>query len=157
MILIVCLCGKSCELFIKKDSSEGKKMEDGFFYISLMYFKRRKCKVRLKFFNIYVAKVIVTIMYMSVYILRDLVYKVMSTVIQHSLVYLKRMHDLLALMNAVLQVFFRMDVYNSAVHLRTIWSFTLITYDIPYNFKDIFHFEEPLINVFVCPVPSAGS
>lgn len=71
---------------------------------------------------------------LCVYILRDSVYKVMSTVIQHNLVYLKRIHDLLALMNAVLQVFFHLDICYSAVHLRTIWGFTLITYDIPYNF-----------------------
>lgn len=55
-------------------------------------------------------------------------------VIEHNLIYLKIMHDLLGLMNAILQVFFHLDMCYSAVLLRTIWSFTLITYDIPYNF-----------------------
>lgn len=57
------LCGKYYELFIKKDSSEGEKWNMGYFYnISLMYFQRRKFNAKLKFFNIYVAKLIVTIM-----------------------------------------------------------------------------------------------
>jgi len=68
-----------------------------------------------------------------VYILRDSVYKVMYTVIQYNFVYLKRMHALLALKKAVLQVFFHLNFCYSAVQVRTVWDFTLLPHDISYN------------------------
>lgn len=63
VILILCVCGKFSELFIKIDSSEGEKMEDGVFYnLSLVFFKGGNVMLGLSYFNIYIDKVIVTIM-----------------------------------------------------------------------------------------------
>lgn len=68
------------------------------------------------------------------YILREIVYNIMYIVIQHNLVHLNRMHDLQALMNAVLQAFFHLDFCYSGVHLRTIWDVILQPHVISHNF-----------------------